>query len=146
VGWAEDSIGRLKWQLTAIVLSATAVVSMGHAFGTNVEPQPAALPVITDTADKICGIVSAAGSYQSSKVSGDIDVELNGLFKRLADLGVKFSASTESSGYQGVLQQDLASTLKDNAQCKLKVFESLKDLIVSNPNSIFHPKIFNAKN
>jgi len=79
----------------------------------------AALTAIADTADRICGIVSTQGDVGSSKVQGDIHAELNGLARRLATLGGSGSVDISSSQYQGLLQQDLPTALRDVRECKL---------------------------
>jgi choline dehydrogenase-like flavoprotein len=86
----------------------------------------AALTALADTADRICGIVSTQGEAGSSKVQGDIHAELNGLARRLATLGGSGSVDISSSKYQGLLQQDLPTALKDLRECKLKVFQQLQ--------------------
>jgi hypothetical protein len=62
---------------------------------------PAALAAISDTADRICGIVATQGEAGQSKVQGDIHAELNGLARRLATIGGSGSADLTSSKYQG---------------------------------------------
>ncbi len=91
---------------------------------------PAALAAISDTADRICGIVSTQGEAGQSKVQGDIHAELNGLARRLATIGGSGAADLTSSKYQGVLQQDLPTALKDIRECKLRVFEKLQATIL----------------
>jgi hypothetical protein len=86
---------------------------------------PAALTAIADTADRICGIVATQGETQSSKVAGEVKAELSGLARRLASVGVSGAGDITSSSYQGVLQQDLPTTLRDVRDCKLKVFDRL---------------------
>jgi hypothetical protein len=89
-----------------------------------------ALKAISDTADRVCGIVGASGESQSSKVSGEINAELAGLLKKLSEFGVKGTGSFESSNYTGVLQGDLASVLANQRDCKLKIFASLVDKFI----------------
>jgi hypothetical protein len=102
---------------------------------------PAALAAIADTADRICGIVATQGEAGQSKVQGDIHAELNGLARRLATIGGSGAADLTSSNYQGLLQQDLPTALKDVRECKLRVFEKLQATILpgtvaaSGPNS-----------
>jgi hypothetical protein len=43
---------------------------------------------ITDTADRLCGYVGQSGHTSSAQITGDVKAELNGLAKRLADLGI----------------------------------------------------------
>src|SRR3954451_7328832 len=67
----------------------------------------AALTAIADTADRICGIVATQGETQSSKVSGQVNTELNGLARLLVSIGISGAGEIMSSSYQGVLQKDL---------------------------------------
>ena len=101
-----------------------------------IQPTPAradtaaTLTAIADTADRICGIVSTQGEEGSNKIQGDIHAELNGLARRLATLGGSGSVDISSSKYQGLLQQDLPTALKDSRECKLKVFQQLQATIL----------------
>jgi hypothetical protein len=85
----------------------------------------AALAAISDTADRICGTVSTQGEAASSKVSTNLHAELGGLARRLASIGISGATDITSAKYQGVLQQDLAATLKDVRICKMRIFETL---------------------
>ena len=93
--------------------------------------QANALKLITDTADKICNVVTAAGSSRNFDVEGQLKAELGGLASRLAGVGISGSGKLNEEQYQNVLRQDLAATLRDNAACKLKVFETLSTKILS---------------
>ena len=87
---------------------------------------PAALAAIADTADRICGIVATQGESGSHNVQGDVHAELSGLARRLATIGGSATADITSSNYQGLLQQDLPTTLKDIRECKLQVLAKLQ--------------------
>jgi hypothetical protein len=89
-----------------------------------------ALKAVADTADRICGVLATSGEKQSTTVSGQVKGELSGLAKKLADLGIQGTGSIESSSYAGVLQTDLASSLSNQRDCKLKVFGSLADKVI----------------
>ncbi len=91
---------------------------------------PATLTAIADTADRICGIVSTEGDTKSHEVQGQINAELNGLAKRLANIGGAGSADFSASRYQGLLQKDLPTTLDGVRACKLHVFDLLRTTIL----------------
>ncbi len=80
-----------------------------------------ALAAITDTAQKICNDVPTTGERQSVIVNGDVKAEINGLLKKLGDLGISGTGGYSSDEYAGVLQKDLAQALKNNSDCKLSV-------------------------
>jgi hypothetical protein len=88
-----------------------------------------ALREITDAAETLCGTVQTTGESTSVKISGDVKAVINGLVKKLADLGITGSAEVNSVSYQGVLQQELATALKDVRECKLKVLDMLRTLL-----------------
>lgn len=90
----------------------------------------AILAIITDAADRFCNVVPVGGERQAVQVAADVKVEINGLLKKLAGLGVSGTGKYTSEHYVGVLQQDLAATLKDNATCKLKVFMTLQEKLL----------------
>ncbi len=104
---------------------------------------PGVLDEITTTADKICGNVSQSGRSNSEQVTGDVKAELSGLAKKLADLGIAGTGSLTTTEYQGVLQQELSSNLRDIRECKLKVLSMLQSKVISNtypdrnPNSLY---------
>jgi hypothetical protein len=79
--------------------------------------------------------VSTSGQADSSEVNGNVTAQLRGLASKLADLGVSGTGRISSEQYQNVLRSDLAATLKDNAACKLKVFETLQTKFLSSESS-----------
>lgn len=107
-----------------LLLTALRAVS---ALGADTGP---ALNAITDTADRICGIVATQGEVSGSKIEGDVHAELSGLAKKLASLGFGGTGDISSSKYQGVLQQDLPTTLKDTRECKLRVLDKLQAVLL----------------
>jgi hypothetical protein len=114
----------------AFLLSSTAAFILGVQPGRALADTPAALAAIADTADRICGIIATQGETGQSKVQGDIHAELNGLARRLATIGGSGSADITSSKYEGLLQQDLPTALKDVRECKLQVFDKLQAVIL----------------
>lgn len=97
---------------------------------------PSTLTAIADTADRICGIVSTEGSVKSTKAQGEINAELNGLLHRLANVGGSAAADFDSAHYQGLLQQDLPTTLQGVRECKMHVFDLLRSSILPGSASI----------
>jgi hypothetical protein len=85
-----------------------------------------ALKAITETAEKICNTVPTVGEHQSAEVEGDIKAELGGLLRKLSNTGIGGTGKYTNDEYAGILQQDLAAALKSNADCKLRVFMTLR--------------------
>lgn len=114
--------------IRATILAA--VLNMGAQIPPARADTPAALSAIADTADRVCGILAAQGEADSTKVTGEVRAELSGLAKRLASLGMSGAGDIASSKYQGMLQSDLPSTLKDIRDCKLKVLDKLQATVL----------------
>jgi hypothetical protein len=104
--------------------------NIASTYSQAIEAQARALTLITDAADKICGIVSHAGNSQSLKVKGDVKAQLNGLIRQLADLGITGAIDYSADQYQEVIQSDLATTIQRNAECKLRVFDKLQEKMI----------------
>jgi hypothetical protein len=109
------------------------VMVSGAAAQTPARAQFPGLNEIADMADRICGFVATSGSSTNTTVTGKLNVELNGLAKRLAELGITGAGEITKKEYQGVLQQDLASALKNLSECKLVVFQRLAPLVDPTP-------------
>jgi hypothetical protein len=129
---------RTRWiTLTAgAALLGVFIFATSAVLADSMNSKKEALNLISETANKICGDVPVTGSAQSVEVNGKIDVQLKGLASKLAEIGINGSGSITSNDYSGVLREQLADTIKNISECKLKVFESLeKKLIVSLRNS-----------
>ena len=133
------------------VLSLLMIGSMrGSAVGQSQPPRTQqqqlteSLKLITDAADKICGVVVAAGEAQSVKVSGDVKAQLNALARKLADLGLSGTGEFATDSYVGMLRTDLATTLKDQRDCKSKIFDKLSDKVINIGDTLPQPISFQA--
>jgi len=116
---------------TGTMRALAAVISVFFGSAADAEPLGDKVKLITDTADRICSVVTAAGSSKSFDVEGQVKAELEGLASRLAGVGISGSGKLKDEHYENVLRQDLAGTLRDNAACKLKVFENLSAKLLS---------------
>ncbi|QOZ33255.1 hypothetical protein XH92_17550 [Bradyrhizobium sp. CCBAU 53421] len=111
-----------------IVGSIFAIFSASEASAQSqaIDAQAKALDLITNAADRICSIVNQAGSSESLNVKGEVKAQLSGLIRQLAELGINGAADFNSDQYVGVIRTDLATAIKDNAQCKFNVFDKLQ--------------------
>jgi hypothetical protein len=97
------------------------------------------LRLITDTADRICSVVTTRGETQSTEVQGSIQAQLNRLASWLFNAGVSGSGTITSEQYQNVLREDLADVLRNNAECKVEVLKTLNTTILSSPGPFPQP-------
>lgn len=89
--------------------------------------QVRALKAITQTAIEICNEIKTQGHSSSVEASGNVKAKLSGVAKKLVDLGVEGSGKYTTQEHEiTVLQQDLASAIKYNADCKKGVLELLQ--------------------
>jgi hypothetical protein len=92
--------------------------------------QQKALDMIADFAEKICKSAPIEGQSSDVQLTGGAKAELSGLLKKVADLHLEGAAKYNSGQYTGVLQKDLATTIKDAQDCKLAIWKDLQDKLV----------------
>jgi hypothetical protein len=113
-----------------VLVIATTPATHDIARAESLEAEQKALDLITNTADKICNVVSTRGEAESSEVKGEIKAQLKGLAAKLADAGISGTGSIINEQYQSVLREDLPTALRDSAACKLKVFDTLQNKLL----------------
>ena len=96
------------------------------AFAQSVDKSVEALKVIGDFADRLCQTVPLDTRSENLQLSGNAKAELEGIIKKLANLGISGAAKYESSSSQNVLQKDLAEVLKESRDCRLEIRHDLK--------------------
>jgi hypothetical protein len=109
---------------TALVL-VVSWISVFPALADDFANQAAALEVIKKAAADICYTVPQEGSRSTVQLSGDARAELDAAIKKVIDLGIKGAGQYQSEQYKGVLQEQLATTLKSSMDCRLDVFNTL---------------------
>lgn len=118
----------------SILLGFLAISITTTANGDEFDSQRRALDLITSTADRLCSVIATQGRTENSTIQGEIHAQLKGLASKFADAGISGSGTITNSQYQNVLQENLAETLKDNATCKMKVFGTLEEKLVTSPS------------
>lgn len=112
-----------------VILFLLYLIPSAHA--DELDRQQKALTIISDFAEKICSDVSLKGSSGSAELSGKVKAQLKGVVNKVADLGFESAAKYQKSNYEGLLQSDLVTALKDNKSCKLQIWNDLKDKLLS---------------
>jgi hypothetical protein len=116
-------LGGVRFFVFFVAISAA---SEANAQSQSIDVQAKALDLITKTADSVCGIVQHHGNSESLNVKGEVKAQLSGLIKQLADLGISGAADFNSDQYEGVIRTDLATAIRNSAECKLNVFDKLQ--------------------
>ncbi|WP_455387739.1 hypothetical protein [Petrachloros mirabilis] len=102
--------------------------------------QERALNMIADFADRLCKDIPLEGEGDNVELSGKAKVELSGIIKKIADLGVEGAAKYQKTEYKGLLQKDLVRALQDSTNCRLQVWNDLKEKILG-PNHLGPPPV-----
>lgn len=89
-----------------------------------------ALNMIADFADRICKDIPIEGTDEQLILSGEAKAKLNKLVKQLANIGIEAAGKYDKKAYQGILQKDLVEVLKNSTECKMTVFEKLKNVLL----------------
>ena len=125
---AGSALSRGVSKLALVVCSGLLTATTAHAQSPASQAQ--VLKDIADFADRICPAVSAEGSSSSGEASAQVHAELSKLLRKAVDAGASGAAKYQSLSYKGVLQQDLKDMMKSASECRLKVFEGLKDRLL----------------
>ncbi|MBF0508919.1 MAG: hypothetical protein HQK57_08345 [Deltaproteobacteria bacterium] len=130
-------MANLKFMAKLIIIFVLIFLSNNSAQATeqkgrnDTEETEKMLKTIADFADRICGKFSDTGEKTEYVLSGEGKVELNRLLKMLTDAHVEIKSEYQNEKYQGVLQNELAETIKSGTNCRKDIFNSLKDKLTS---------------
>ncbi|MCF1464413.1 MULTISPECIES: hypothetical protein [Rhizobium/Agrobacterium group] len=101
----------------------------------NLDSQRRALDVIADTSSHLCENLPSSGEVVPSEISRNVQVQLFDLYSKLAAAGFD-AKSFPQQNYQSVIENQIAATLANNAQCEVEVFRSLSALIIAKPATL----------
>lgn len=96
----------------------------------SLEDKEKALNIIADFAERLCRDIPLRGEGKTLELTGKAKAELNGLLKKVANLGVEGAVTYQDKTYNGLLQKDLVKALKASTDCRLEVWRDLKGKIV----------------
>ncbi|SAK48507.1 hypothetical protein AWB79_01297 [Caballeronia hypogeia] len=88
------------------------------------------LDLIRDFASSLCGSVETKGKAEAWDTSAEAKASLNGVVKKLADLGATAATKYTHSSYEGLLQTDIGKIIEKQGDCRLEVFRELKDKLL----------------
>ena len=120
----------------SVFLCSLSFPLFGYAQSFNSE----ALKQIQIFATNFCGAYYREGSSQKLELDGKAEAKLNGLLKKLTDMGISGAAKFSSMKYIGLHQGDLAPEYKNIRACKLQIWNDLKNTILMTPPSKKNPK------
>ena len=94
-----------------------------------------ALNMIADFADRLCKDIPIKGDGDIFELTGSAKAELNEIIKKLARAGIDGAVKYQNAEYEGLLQKDLVDALKSSTDCKLQIWNDLKNKIILSNNS-----------
>ncbi|MGO9019422.1 MAG: hypothetical protein ACLQVJ_13845 [Syntrophobacteraceae bacterium] len=108
--------------LTVVTLSFWSVAS--RAADTS-EKANEAYEIIQKFADKICDKIPLEHRGEKTVFTATGKAQVNGILKKVADLGFEGKAEHNQESSQGVLEKDLVVALQDSRACKERVFQTI---------------------
>ena len=92
--------------------------------------EAATLKLIVETAEQICQQVPIEQKNSQVALSANADAKVNGLLRKLLDVGGGVVASSSLGSSSGVLQKDLADAIAKGNDCKVSVLKTLVPLLL----------------
>jgi hypothetical protein len=99
--------------------------------------QTAALREIRETAADICYTVQQQGQDTADELSSEVQAKVDGAIGKITKLGLSGTGHVQSSEYQGVLHDQLATSLIHSGDCKKAVFDRLVEKMLPSIASSF---------
>lgn len=87
------------------------------------------IELIKGTAVDLCGKSVNSGGSTEYDISGNARATINGLMKKLTNIGVSVSGKLKENKYFGVLQKDVLENNKNISTCNVQVFNRLLFLL-----------------
>lgn len=121
----------MNYRTSILLSSLISSLCAGYA-SADIEPDNVAQAsaIIKDMATTICGELPYDGKTQSKSLSAEATLKVNSLLKQVADIGGSVKGDISQSGYYGVLQEQLGTTIKDNQDCRKHIWDDLKVMFV----------------
>jgi len=123
-----DTINFLKG-INKFLLIFTCLFFANKVYADNFVRYKQALPIMQDFAESICTTIPLEGKNSQFELTAESKIELNGLIKKLADLGLEGAVKYKNQKYNNLLQKDIASLLSQNINCRLEVYKKLIDIL-----------------
>jgi hypothetical protein len=126
---------RVRLWIAVCALSVMAFNLPSPAVAQDEEARSQALKEITQTAKDICEAPPMGQSSSSVAVQGSANAQVSQLVRKLANLGISGAPQYQSTQSMGVLQKDLAETIKSSNDCRLQVFKTLQAKLLPDASS-----------
>ncbi len=112
-------------------LFAISIGSASVAAGLNAEKVQEINDLVASTAETICSEFLSEGSSTSGSATLDATGELNMLLRRLGQVSGGGSGELSFEKYKGILQEELSGEIVNNRECRLKIWNDLRPIIIA---------------
>lgn len=109
------------------------------------QDQSTKIKLIVEAAKEICTLTPLNSNSQHVELSAESKIKLNSVLKKLMDAGVDAAGKYSSSKSFGVLQKDLAGSIKNGNDCRSDFAKSLMDKIFSELDSAGKTRLAQAQ-
>ena len=113
------------------LIGCTLVAGLFSLHASAAELNEDAMDAIGRAAKDICGEFLQSGSRSELEISGEANARLKGLIKELVDLGLSGAADFDTEKFVNVAQSDLADELANMRDCRLRIWNDLKDSVIN---------------
>lgn len=127
-----ESFRFMQPKTVAITLTtvATALFFGQAAAQTDIESTRRALAIIDEFARSMCADPDLKGSTTTASANAKASAGVSKLVKSLADAKVDLSADLKRESFQGLLRTDLLDATKNATNCRLTIFNDLKERVL----------------
>lgn len=102
---------------------------------------PEQILLIRETARDICQTVeNADGSQTTVEIEGNISTEINGLLRRLANLGIEGGGSISSEEFEGLSREATAEAMTDSLECRERLFNTMFNALMTPSSGSLAPR------
>ena len=78
----------------------------------------------------VCGEFMDSGSSKQLSISGNAEAQVDGFLKELVDMGFEGAAEINTREYVGVLREEVGDQLKSVRDCKSRIYNDFKVVII----------------
>jgi hypothetical protein len=128
VNMSQRPIAKHLWSFS--IIATASLTLLRQAYGDDLENTQKILDIIPRYADRICTRIPLIGTGSNTELSGDAKTQLAELFRKVFDLGLEASGKYTTQEYEGLLQGDLAVSIKNSDDCRLAVSNKLISVLL----------------
>ncbi|MCA1850496.1 MAG: hypothetical protein LC672_05480 [Acidobacteria bacterium] len=121
----------MKYAIISALAAAQLCLVAGASQSDGLDAQSRAIGIILDAAERLCKNIPLYSRSNGTELSVEGKAELNAIVKKVVDAGIAGATKYEKKESQGILQTELAATLKDNTNCRMRVWHDLQAKLVT---------------